>query len=233
MIRIIKGAKGKRVLFFRLPVAIGGIFFPGLGSAWKFISRTWRIGIAFSLDPKGDLAARAGSWEGWCLAPSDDCTDTRSDPMADLDDFDRKILKILQRDASLPVAEVAERVGLSTTPCWRRIKRLEQEGVIVSRRAVLDPDAVGLSETVFVWVALGSQAPDARDRFKRDVSLIPEVVEAYYTAGNWDFLLKVMVPNMAAYDRLLRDRLYRIPGLEKVTSHIVLEPVKHPPELPL
>ena len=153
--------------------------------------------------------------------------------MTDLDDFDRRILRELQRDARQTVADLAAKIGLSTTPCWRRIKRLEEAGVILPARAIVDPKAVGLYETIYVWIALERQAKDAREGFKRRIADIPEIVEAHYTAGNWDFVLKVVVPNTAAYDALLRTTLYGIEGVEKVTSHIVLEPVKYPPEIPV
>lgn len=153
--------------------------------------------------------------------------------MIELDEFDRRILRELQRDARQTVADLAAKIGLSTTPCWRRIKRLEEAGVILPARAIVDPKAVGLDETIYVWVALERQAKNARDSFKRRIADIPEIVEAYYTAGNWDFVLKVVVPNTAAYDKLLRTTLYGIDGVEKVMSHIVLEPVKYPPEIPL
>lgn len=153
--------------------------------------------------------------------------------MITLDDFDRRILRELQRDSRQTVADLAAKIGLSTTPCWRRIKRLEEAGVILPARAIVDPKAVGLDETIYVWVALERQAKDARQAFKRRIADIPQVVEAYYTAGNWDFVLKVVVPNTAAYDELLRTTLYGIDGVEKVMSHIVLEPVKYPPEIPV
>ena len=117
-----------------------------------------------------------------------------------MDRTDRIILSILQEDATLPVSEIARRVGLSTTPCWRRIQKMEEDGVIKGRVAVLDPRKVNAKVTVFVSIITRSHTEDWLTRFARLVQEFPEVVEFYRMSGKVDYLLKVVVPNIDAYD---------------------------------
>jgi Lrp/AsnC family transcriptional regulator, leucine-responsive regulatory protein len=159
----------------------------------------------------------------------------RKEPaVAALDDpFKRRILDTLQREGRLTNQELAERVGLSTSPCWRRVKELEEEGVIRRYAAILEPDKVGVGECVFTLINLEMHNPDSLAAFERAVKDRPEILECYAITGDADFLLKVRVPNIRAYDRLLNEVIFRIPGMKHVKSSFTLREVKHDTALPL
>jgi len=149
-----------------------------------------------------------------------------------LDAKDRRILAVLQEDAMAPVAEVAERVGLSTTPCWRRIQRLEREGVIRRRVALLDADALNVPVSVFVAVRTSQHSAKWLAQFRRAVEAIPEIVEAYRMSGEIDYLLRVVVPDIAGYDAVYKQLIEKI-ELADVTSSFSMEEMKHTTALPL
>jgi Lrp/AsnC family transcriptional regulator len=142
-----------------------------------------------------------------------------------MDATDRKILAILQEDASLAVAEVASRVNLSQTPCWRRIQRLEEQGVIQRRVALVDPNAIGLGLTVFVEIETGDHSREWLEDFAAAIGGMPEVMEVYRMAGDVDYLLRLAVANMAAFDAFYR-RLISLLPLKNVTSRFAMERVK-------
>lgn len=121
-----------------------------------------------------------------------------------LDAMDIKILRILQEDATLPVAEIGKAVGLSTTPCWRRIQKLEEAGYIQKRVALLDPKKVGAGVTVFVFISTSQHTLEWLERFHAVIVDFPEVVEFYRMSGEIDYLLRVVVPDIDAYDRFIR-----------------------------
>jgi Lrp/AsnC family transcriptional regulator len=149
-----------------------------------------------------------------------------------MDRTDLKILAILQEDVSLSVAEVASRVNLSQTPCWRRIQKLEAQGVIARRVAILDPEAVGLGLTVFVEIETGDHSADWLGRFAASVRAMPEVMEVYRMAGDVDYLLRIAVGSMAEYDDFYR-RLIAEVSLKNVTSRFAMERVKSTTAYPL
>jgi Lrp/AsnC family transcriptional regulator len=149
-----------------------------------------------------------------------------------MDRTDIKILTILQEDASLPVAEIAKRVNLSQTPCWRRIQKLEAAGVIERRVALLNPEAVGAALTVFVEVQTGDHSPDLLARFEATVGAMPQVMDVYRMAGDVDYLLRAAVRSMAEYDSLYRSLIAALP-LKKVTSRFAIERVKHSTAYPI
>lgn len=149
-----------------------------------------------------------------------------------MDRTDLKILAILQEDASLAVAEVAARVNLSQTPCWRRIQRLEQQGVIERRVALLDPDKIGLGISVFVEIEAADHSPDWLAAFAEAMAAMPEVMEVYRMAGDVDYLLRVVVGSMAEYDDFYR-RLIADVRLKNVTSRFAMERVKRTTAYPL
>ncbi len=149
-----------------------------------------------------------------------------------MDRTDLKILAILQEDASLPVAEVASRVNLSQTPCWRRIQRLEADGIIQRRVALLDPEAIGLGLSVFVEVQTGDHSAEWLTRFAELVQAMPEVMEVYRMAGDVDYLLRVAVPSMAEFDDFYRRLIAAVP-LKNVTSRFAMERVKSTTAYPL
>jgi Lrp/AsnC family transcriptional regulator len=145
--------------------------------------------------------------------------------MRKLDRVDRKILAILQEDASLAVAEVAARVGLSQTPCWRRIQRLRADGVIEATVARVKPEAIGLGLTVFMAIEASDHSPEWLDAFTEAVVARPEVLEVHRMAGDIDYLLRVAVSDMAAFDAFYRELIAAVP-LKNVSSHFAMERVK-------
>ena len=149
-----------------------------------------------------------------------------------LDAADRRILALLQADAGLSLAEISERVGLSQTPCWKRIRRLEAAGVIRARVCLLDRQAIGLGVTAFVAVKAGAHDEDWLTRFSDGVAQIPEVVELYRMAGDTDYLLKVVCHDIAHYDRIYR-RLIQVAPMGDVSSSFAMEQMKATTELPL
>jgi Lrp/AsnC family transcriptional regulator len=149
-----------------------------------------------------------------------------------LDHFDRQILKLLQEDCARPVAEIALAVGLSTTPCWRRIQKLEAAGVIRRRVALLDRAELNLGVVVFVAVRTNRHAVDWLERFARVVVEIEEVVEFYRLAGELDYLLKVVVPDIGAYDAVYKRLIGRV-EIAEVTSMFAMEEIKSTSALPL
>lgn len=142
-----------------------------------------------------------------------------------MDAIDRKLLTLLQNDASLSLAELSERVGLSQTPCWKRINKLEGIGVIERRVAIVNPDKIGMGLTVFVSVETGDHSGPWLEKFAEIVSLMPEVLGLYRMAGDVDYLLHVVVQDMAAYD-LFYKRLINTVSLKNVTSRFAMERIK-------
>jgi len=149
-----------------------------------------------------------------------------------MDAIDRKILAVLQDDASLSVAEIGNRVGLSSTPCWKRIQRLEADGVIQKRVALVDQDRIGLGVTVFVSIETGDHSQDWLERFAKVVGTMPEVMEFYRMAGDVDYMLRVVVPDIAGYDAFYKRLIGAVP-LTNVTSRFAMEKIKSTTSLPL
>lgn len=148
------------------------------------------------------------------------------------DRIDLKILDILQRDATVPVARIAEQVGLSQTPCWKRIQKHEEAGVIRARVAILDPDAFGLSMTAFMMIEAVEHTAEWRTDFLSAVETLEPIRDVYRLAGNFDFMLRVVVADMAAFDRLYEELTSRI-RLRSVNSVFALERVKVSTTLPM
>ncbi len=149
-----------------------------------------------------------------------------------LDAMDLKILGLLQNDATLPVAEIGKAVGLSTTPCWRRIQKLEEAGVIKRRVAVLDAAKINVGVTVFVSIKTDQHSLDWLDRFHAAVADMPEVVGFYRMSGEDDYLMRVVVPDIAAYDAFYKKLISRI-DIAKVSSAFAMEEIKNTTQLPL
>ena len=149
-----------------------------------------------------------------------------------MDEINRKILLALQDDATLPVAQIADRVGLSTTPCWKRVQKLEAAGVITRRVALVAPEKVGVGLTVFVAVEAGDHTPDWLVRFAGAASAMPEVMEVYRMAGEVDYMLHVAVADMAAFDRFYKRLIAAVP-MRNVTSRFAMERIKHTTAYPL
>lgn len=149
-----------------------------------------------------------------------------------LDRIDRRILFELMRDATLPVAQLADRVGLSQTPCWKRVQKLEAAGIITGRVVLVDPAAIGLGLTIFVEIEAADHTPDWRAAFAAVVADYPEIVEVHRMAGEVDYLLKVVVSGMAAYDAFYLDLTKRL-ACRNVTSKFSMERMKATTVLPI
>lgn len=149
-----------------------------------------------------------------------------------MDRLDRKILRLLQEDSTLAVADIARRVGLSTTPCWRRIQKLEEEGVIQRRVAILDPVKVNTRVNVFVSIRTNAHSMEWLKRFSEVIQEFPEVVEFYRMSGDIDYLLRVVVPDIAAYDAFYKRLITRI-EIRDVSSTFAMEQIKSTTQLPL
>lgn len=149
-----------------------------------------------------------------------------------LDKIDRKILALLQRDATMPVAEIGRKVGLSTTPCWRRIQKMEEDGVIKRRVAVLEPTKVNAGVTVFVSIRTNEHNESWLRKFAGIVEDFTEVVEFYRMSGEVDYLMRVVVPDIAAYDAFYKRLIGKI-ALTDVSSSFAMEQIKYTTALPL
>ena len=148
------------------------------------------------------------------------------------DRIDRQILQVLQADATVSIQEVGDRVGLSQNACWRRIKRLEEAGIIRKRVALVDPKRLGYGVTVFVTVRTNQHTEEWLERFASGVAALPEVMEFYRISGDVDYLLKVLVTDIAEYDRFYK-KLIRIAPLSDVASNFAMEQVKYSTEVPV
>jgi Lrp/AsnC family leucine-responsive transcriptional regulator len=150
-----------------------------------------------------------------------------------LDDIDRRLLSTLQENGRLPVTDLAEKVGLTTSPCLRRLKILEQAGIIRGYAAHVDQQKVGLPVSVFVSVKLEMQREEALERFEATIRECPEVMECYLMTGSRDYLLRVVAQDLAAYERFLKQTLTRIDGVASIESSFALAQVKYSNALPI
>jgi Lrp/AsnC family transcriptional regulator len=145
--------------------------------------------------------------------------------MADLDLIDRKIVAALMKDATLPIAQIADRAGLSQTPCWKRIQKLEAAGILTGRVALADPALLGFGLTVFMGIEAPDHSAEWRDTFAKATDAIPEIMEVYRMAGEIDYLLRVAVADMLAFDKLYKRLTDAVP-IKNVTSHFAMERMK-------
>ena len=146
-----------------------------------------------------------------------------------LSNHDLAILAVLREDARASLQEISARVGLSTTPCWNRIKKMEAEGVIQGYTVRINPGAIGFTESVIVQVTLDSHSDETLFEFGRQLEQIPEVLEAYLVSGDYDYYIRIAVKDTRDYERLLRESLYRIPGIRHSKSTFVLRTLKESP----
>lgn len=152
--------------------------------------------------------------------------------MVTIDNTDRKIMELLQRDASLSLDALGEAVHLSRNACWRRIKALEAAGVISARVTLLNPEALGLGLMVFIMIRTNAHAPDWLDTFKKATKSMPEILGVYRMTGDLDYLIRARVADMADYDRLYQTLIRRVP-LSDVSASFVMEQIKDTHQLPL
>lgn len=154
-------------------------------------------------------------------------------PRIKLDAFDRQILDALQQDARLTNVQLAEAIGLSPSPCLRRVRALERAGLIAGYHATLSRSGIGLGLTVFVGVKVERHRDDTAEAFREAVKAIPEVISCHLVSGEADFLLQVVVPDLAGYERLLLETLLRLPGVSDIRSNFSIQTVKEHSSLPL
>lgn len=150
-----------------------------------------------------------------------------------IDAVDRKILNLLQRDASLTIAEIAEKVGISQSPCWRRIQRLRDDGIIRSQVTLLDRERLGMNAQVFAQVRLNAKGRENIEEFSRIIQEFDEVLECHVTLGTTDFILKIVASDINAYERFFFDRLSRVPGIQEINSMVALSEIKSTTALPI
>jgi len=150
-----------------------------------------------------------------------------------LDAIDMRILRLLQQDASMSAAGIADKVGLSQSPCWRRMQRLEQQGYIRRRVALLDPQALGLGFVAFVSVSLSEHGRQSLSGFEDAVRRFPEVVECYTVTGQMDYLLKVVTRDIKGFEQFIRQRLTQLEGVREMHSQVAVTEIKCTTELPL
>lgn len=150
-----------------------------------------------------------------------------------LDKFDRDILKVMQKDATVSMSELSQKVGLSHTPCWRRVKKMENEGIIKSKVTILNAKKLNLSVSVFIYVTLKNHDGDSLNKFEEAVQDIEEIVECHTTSGDKDYLLKVVVNSIESYELLLKTKLTNLPLVEHLSSTFALKQVKNTTELPI
>ena len=154
-------------------------------------------------------------------------------PQKILDEIDRRILAVLQNNARVANVDLARQVGVSTSPCWRRVRELEETGVISRYVTLVDPVALGLQVNIFVQVTLEKQIEAALEQFERAVLARPEVMECYLMTGDADYHLRVGVEDLSAYERFLMDQLTRVQGIANIRSSFALKQVKYTTALPL
>lgn len=151
----------------------------------------------------------------------------------ELDPTDRKILQLMQKDASLTIAEIAEHAGLSHSPCWRRIQRLREMGVILGQVTLLDRQKVGMNAQLFALVRLNAKGRENIEEFSAAIHQFPEVLDCYVTLGATDFILRIVASDINAYERFFFEKLSRVPGIQEINSMVALSEIKSTTALPL
>ncbi|KMN34208.1 MULTISPECIES: winged helix-turn-helix transcriptional regulator [Chromobacterium] len=150
-----------------------------------------------------------------------------------LDKTDLKILRLLQKNGRISMTELSEKVGLSTTPCTERVRRMERDGIIEGYYARLNPHAMGAALLVFVEIKLEAKSGNIFDAFRREIMRIPEILECHLVSGEFDYLIKARIPDMSMYRKLLGDILLQLPSAKESKSYVVMEEVKETLQLPL
>lgn len=151
----------------------------------------------------------------------------------ELDEIDLNILRILQRDADRSIAEIGEAVGLSHTPCWRRIRKMQEAGIIRGRLVLIDAEKIGLDISVFVFVRLEKHSPGVLEAFEAAARRVPAVLQCYAMSGEFDFLLRVVVGSVREFERTVKAELLRLPHVGTMNSHFALSEVKNTTMLPI
>jgi Lrp/AsnC family transcriptional regulator len=153
--------------------------------------------------------------------------------LINLDDIDLKILRILQSEPDINISDIGERVGLSHTPCWRRIKKMEESGIIIGKVCLIDPEKIGLDVSIFVFVRLAIHSAEVLTQFEKATLLVPQILQCYTMSGEFDYLLRVVVPNVREYEKTVKGILLKLPHVGIMNSHFALSEIKNSTCLPL
>jgi Lrp/AsnC family transcriptional regulator len=153
--------------------------------------------------------------------------------LINLDDIDLKILRILQSEPDINISDIGERVGLSHTPCWRRIKKMEESGIIIGKVCLIDPEQIGLDVSIFVFVRLAIHSAEVLTQFEKATLLVPQILQCYTMSGEFDYLLRVVVPNVREYEKTVKGILLKLPHVGIMNSHFALSEIKNSTCLPL
>jgi Lrp/AsnC family transcriptional regulator len=153
--------------------------------------------------------------------------------LINLDDIDLKILRILQSEPDINISDIGERVGLSHTPCWRRIKKMEESGIILGKVCLIDPEQIGLDVSIFVFVRLAIHSAEVLTQFEKATLLVPQILQCYTMSGEFDYLLRVVVPNVREYEKTVKGILLKLPHVGIMNSHFALSEIKNSTCLPL
>lgn len=150
-----------------------------------------------------------------------------------MDPTDTQILDLLQKDGNLTTQQIADKISMSQSPCWRRISKLEEQGFIDRKVTLLNREKLGMEVVVFATINLTTQGRDNLEDFEREVRVLPEVMECYTMAGTWDYMLKIVVKNIRQYELFVRERLTKLSHVGEVHSHIAVTEIKNSTALPL
>lgn len=153
--------------------------------------------------------------------------------MVSLDDTDLKILRILQSEPDINISDIGEQVGLSHTPCWRRIKKMEESGIIIGKVCLIDPEKTGLDVSIFVFVRLAIHSAEVLIEFEKATLLVPQILQCYTMSGEFDYLLRVVVPNVREYEKTVKGILLKLPNVGVMNSHFAMNEIKNSTCLPL
>lgn len=150
-----------------------------------------------------------------------------------LDETDLKILRVLQSEPEINIQDIGEKVGLSHTPCWRRIKKMQESGLLKGRIWLIDAEKAELDVSIFVFVRLDIHSAEVLTEFERATADIPEILQCYTMSGEFDYLLRVVVPDVRAYERTIKGKLLKLPHVGMMNSHFALNEIKNTPALPI
>ncbi|MEH7827864.1 Lrp/AsnC family transcriptional regulator [Gemmobacter denitrificans] len=150
-----------------------------------------------------------------------------------MDDFDRRILRVIQTEPDLTIRDIADRIGLSHSPCWKRIQALQARGILRGKRWQLDREALGLDVRAWCIVKLKTHSQQGLEQFERAARALPEVMTLAILAGNDDYLLEIVAPNLRSFESLIKDSILRLPGVDQVSSRIALRELKSDAPFPL
>lgn len=153
--------------------------------------------------------------------------------MIRIDDTDLKILRILQSEPDINISDIGDRVGLSHTPCWRRIKKMEESGIIVGKVCLVDPEKTGLDVSIFVFVRLAIHSAEVLTEFEKATQSVPQILQCYTMSGEFDYLLRVVVPSVREYEKTVKGILLKLPHVGIMNSHFALNEIKNSTCLPL